>query len=180
MTTYADDFTFIAGVYSQHWGGRGKGEPSILFIFGEVGRLKATGHCSPEIQCDTVHLGHPSVPTPPSSANQWQGDLIEQMILGVMLDSGYLLPLRPSCPQIIVSRPQQALWALNVMKALAGLNRGFTTKTLVATYKAIVGPILPSGLPKCPQHHSHLVYPSVLNATPIWFTQVSSPHQGKI
>ena len=42
------------------------------------------------------------------------------------------------------------------MKALAGSNWGFTIKTLVATYKAIVRPILnyalPSGSPKCPHH----------------------------
>ena len=41
-------------------------------------------------------------------------------------------------------------------KSLAGSNWGLTTKTLVATYKAIVRPSLttpiPSGSPKCPQH----------------------------
>ena len=45
------------------------------------------------------------------------------------------------------------------MKALAGSNWGLTTETLVATYKAIVHPI---------------------SADPIWFTQVSSSHLGKL
>ena len=56
---------------------------------------------------------------------------------------------------------ERALRALNVMKALAGLNRGFMTETLVATYKAIVRPILNY-------------------AAPIWFTQVSSSHLVKL
>ena len=45
------------GLCSQHRGGQGEGIPT-LFFFGEVGRWKATGHCSPEIQHDTVHLRH--------------------------------------------------------------------------------------------------------------------------
>ena len=47
------------------------------------------------------------------------------------------------------------------MKALSGSTRGFTTETLVATYKAIVRPILNY-------------------AASIWFTQVSSSHLGKL
>ena len=55
---------------------------------------------------------------------------------------------------------ERASRALNVMKALAGSSWGFTTETLVATYKAIVHPIL---------HYT----------SPIWFTQVSSTHVDK-
>ena len=51
--------------------------------------------------------------------------------------------------------------ALNVMKALAGFSWGFTTETLVATYKAIVRPIL---------NYS----------TSILYTQLSSPHLDKL
>ena len=47
--------------------------------------------------------------------------------------------------------------AFNVMKALVGSSWGFSTETLVTTYKAIVRPILNY-------------------AAPIWFTQVSSTH----
>ena len=49
----------------------------------------------------------------------------------------------------------------NVIKALAGLNWGFTTETLVTTYKAIVRLI-------------------INYAAPIWFTQVSSSNLGKL
>ena len=56
---------------------------------------------------------------------------------------------------------ERASRALNIMKALAGLSWGFTTETLVATYKAIVR--------------------TILNYTaPIWFTQVSSSHLVKL
>ena len=47
------------------------------------------------------------------------------------------------------------------MKALAGSNWGFTTEIMVASYKAIVRPILSY-------------------ATPNWFTQVSSSQLGKL
>ena len=56
---------------------------------------------------------------------------------------------------------ERASSALNVIKALAGSNWGFTTKTLVATYKASVRLILNY-------------------ASPIWFTQVSSSRLGKL
>ena len=58
----------IEVVHPQHRGGRGESEPILLF--GEVDRWKATDHCSPEIHCDSVHLGHPPVPAPLSSANR--------------------------------------------------------------------------------------------------------------
>ena len=56
---------------------------------------------------------------------------------------------------------ERASRALNVMKALAGSSWCFTTLTLVATYKAIVCPI-------------------INYAAPIWFTQVSSSHLDKL
>ena len=68
-------------------------------------------------------------------------------ILGVTLDTHFtFVPHAPNCVE-------WASRALNVMKALAGPNRGFTTET----YKAIVRPILnyappPSGSPKGPHH----------------------------
>ena len=56
---------------------------------------------------------------------------------------------------------ERASRALNAMKALAGSSWGFTTETLVATYKAIVHPMLNY-------------------AAPIWFTQISSTHLDKL
>ena len=67
-----------AGLCSKHRGGRGEGRPTMFFFSGEVGRGQATGHCSPEILRDTVHLWHSPVPTPPSYANRWHGGPVEQ------------------------------------------------------------------------------------------------------
>ena len=76
-------------------------------------------------------------------------------ILGVTLDTYFTFgPLVRDCAK-------RALRALNVMKALAGSSWDFTTEMLVATYKAIVRPILNY-------------------AAPIWFTQISSTHLDKL
>ena len=76
-------------------------------------------------------------------------------ILGVTLDTHFTFaPHARDCVE-------RASRALKVMKATAGSNWGFTTETLVATYKAIVRPILNY-------------------AAPIWFTQVSSSHLDKL
>ena len=76
-------------------------------------------------------------------------------ILGVTLDTHFTFaPHARDCVE-------RASRALKVMKATAGSNWGFTTETLVATYKAIVRPILN--------------YPA-----PIWFTQLPSSHLYKL
>ena len=76
-------------------------------------------------------------------------------ILGVTLDTHFTFaPHAHDCVE-------RASRALKVMKATAGSNWGFTTETLVATYKAIVRLILNY-------------------AAPIWFTQVPSSHLDKI
>ena len=76
-------------------------------------------------------------------------------ILGVMLDT--LFTFGPHACDCV----KRVLRALNVMKALAGSSRGFKTETSVATYKAIVRPILNY-------------------AAPICFTQISSTHLDKL
>ena len=76
-------------------------------------------------------------------------------ILGVTLDTHFTFgPHTCNCIE-------RASRAFNVMKALIGWSWGFTTKTLVATCKAIVRPILNY-------------------AAPIRFTQVSSSHLDKL
>ena len=65
--------------------------------------------------------------------------------------------LQPSCSLLC----QASLKGSQRHESPAGLSWGFTTKTLVATYRAILRPILNY-------------------ATPIWFTQVSSTHLGKL
>ena len=70
--------------------------------------------------------------------------------------AGHPLLLRPYARDCAERAPR----ALNVMKALAVSNWGFTTETLVATYKAIVRPILNY-------------------AAPIWCTKLSSSHLDK-
>ena len=62
----------VAGLYFKHRGGRGEGEPTLLFL-GEVGRWETTGHCSLEIQRDTVHFGYPPLLAPPTSENWRRG-----------------------------------------------------------------------------------------------------------
>ena len=75
-------------------------------------------------------------------------------ILGVMLDTHSTFgPHASDCVEL-------ALRALNVMKALSG-SSWVATKTLVATYKAIVRPMLNY-------------------AAPIWFTHVSLTHLDKL
>ena len=76
-------------------------------------------------------------------------------ILGVTLDTH--ITFGPHARDCV----ERASRTLNVMKALAGSSWGFATETLVATYKAIVHPILNY-------------------AAPIWFTQVSSTHLDKL
>ena len=77
-----------AGLCSQHRGGRGK--PTML-LFDQVGRWQATGHCSLEIQRDTVHFWHPPVLTLPSSANWWWCGLLNRTpkILSFVLDTHF-------------------------------------------------------------------------------------------
>ena len=99
-----------------------------------------------------------SLPTPTSPDSTLKCKLVTwwlrwtepPKILGVTLDTHFTFgPYARDCVE-------QALRVLNVMKALADLNWVFMTKTLVATFKAIVSPILnyalPSGSPKFPQH----------------------------
>ena len=151
-----------AGLCSKHCGGRGKGKPTIFFS-GEVGRWQATDYCSPEIQRDTDHLwGSDMIVTSTSpdstlrceSVTRWPRwtELIKSWVS--RWHAGHLLHLRPSRPRLCLKRASKALIA---MKALAGSNWGYTTKTLVATYKFI------------------MLY--IINyATPNWFTQVTSSH----
>ena len=142
-----------AGLYSQHRGGRVESKP-IMFVSGEVGRWQASGHCFPEIQRDTVYLWHPPVPTPPSGSNRWCDNPIEHNPYNPGCYAGHPLHLRPSGPRLC----RAGFEPLNVMKALAGSNWGFTAESFVATYKD-----------------------TILNsAAPIWFTQVSSSHLGKL
>ena len=77
-----------AGLCSQRRGGRGK--PTML-LFDQVGRWQATGHCSLEIQRDTVHFWHPPVLTLPSSANWRCGGPLNRThkILSVVLDTRF-------------------------------------------------------------------------------------------
>ena len=76
-------------------------------------------------------------------------------ILGVTLDTHFTFgPHTRDCVE-------RASKALNITKALAWSSWGFTTETLVATYKAIVCPIL---------NYAAL----------IWFTQISSSHLDKL
>ena len=134
----------VTGLYSQHRGGWGK---PTLFYLGEVGWWETTGHCSPEIQCDTAHLGYPPVLAPPTSANcRWSGHA-EQNPQFSGSHAGHPLHLWPSCPWLCRAshevpqchgNPSWSSW-------------GFTSETLVATYKAIVRLILSY-------------------AAPIWFT----------
>ena len=152
MTSYVGDFTLLASA------------PSIV-----EAEVRADQLCStlvrwadgkqlamdPQISSVTLHTSdthqsrlHPQVRI---------GDAVTPLnrtpkILGVTLDT--LFTFDPHTRNCV----ERASRALNVMEALAGSSWGFTTETLVATYKAIVRPIL--------------------NYTvPIWFTQVSSSSQ---
>ena len=49
-----------------------------MFYFEEVDIWETTGHCSPEIHRDTVHLRYPPVLVPPTSANQRRGGPVQQ------------------------------------------------------------------------------------------------------
>ena len=105
----------------------------------------------PEIQYDPVLLGYPLVSAPSSSANRGRGGPVDRThkILGVMLDTHFTFgPHARDCVK-------RASRALNIMKALPGSSWGFTTETLVATYNAIVRPILIHATPS--------VHQSVLN-----------------
>ena len=139
--------TSLAGHCSQHCEGRGKSQPTVRYS-GEMGLWEATGHCPPEIQRDPVHIRYPPVPTPPPGAYQWRLSRTLK-ILGVTLDTHFTFgPNARDCVKRVSRAP-------NVMKALTGSSWGFTTETLVATYKAIVRPILnymlpPSGSLKYP------------------------------
>ena len=76
-------------------------------------------------------------------------------ILGVTLDTHFTFG--PHTRDCVLRTSRE----LNVIKALAGSSWDFTTEALVATYKAIVRPILNY-------------------AASIWFTQVSSTHLDKL
>ena len=147
MTSYTNNFPLLASV------------PSIV-----EGDAKAKLLCPtlvtpppPEIQRHSVHFGHPPVLSPPTSVNRRRGGSAEQNHKNPKCHVGHPLHLRPHA-RVCVERVTRAL---NVMKALAGLSWGFTTETLVATYKSIVGFIMKY-------------------ASPIWFTQVSSTHIDKL
>ena len=146
-----------AGLYSQHRGVWSEGKPTMFFS-DEVGRWQTTGysllprnpvvHCSPQTLQSRLH---------PQVRNC---DVVAPLnrtlkILGVTLDTHFIFG--PHARYFV----EWASKALNIMKDLAGANWGFMTKTLVATYKAIVRPIL---------NYAAL----------IWFTQVSSSHLGKL
>ena len=76
-------------------------------------------------------------------------------IMGITLDTHFAFgPHALDCVE-------RASRAFNIMKALSVSSWGYTSETLVATYKAIVRPILNY-------------------AAPIWFTQISSSHLDKL
>ena len=127
----------VAGLCSLQRGGWG--EP--MFYLCEVSRWETTGHCSPEIQSGSVHLGYPPALALLTCANQRRGGPAEQNPYNPGCHAGHSLHLRPSCscgegPQC----HENPSW-------------NFSTKTLVATCKAIVRPILNY-------------------AAPIWFTSL--------
>ena len=145
MTSYADNFTLLA--YA----------PSILEAEARANQL-----CSSLVRWTD---GKQLAIAPQKSrvtmftSHTLQSRLHPQVrilkILGVTLDIHFTFG---SHARDCVERASRAL---NVMKGEGRSNWGFTTETLVATYKAIVRPIL-------------------YYAVPIWFTQVSSTHLRKL
>ena len=149
MTSYADDFTLLASA------------PSIVEAEARANQL-----CSSLVRCAdgkqlAITLQKSSVTL--STSDTHQSRLHPQVRIGEVV-----VPLNwtPKIPSVTLDNyfifgthacncVERASKALKVTKALAGSNWGFTTETLVATYKAIVSSILEY-------------------AFPIWFTQVSS------
>ena len=130
-----------------------------MLLFGEVSRWQATAIA---LQKSSVTLFTPDTHQSRLHPQMKIGDAVAPLnrtpkILGVTLDTHFTFgPHARDCVE-------RASRALKVMKALAGSNWRFTTKTLVATksYKAIVRPILNY-------------------AAPIWFTKLPSSHLDKL
>ena len=155
MTSYADDFTLLASAPSiVEAEARANQLCAILVRWANGKQLDITlpKSCVTLFKSDT----HQSRLLPQVRI----GDAVAPLnrtpkILGVTLNTH--LTFGPHARDCV----EQASRALNVMKTLAGSSWGFTTETLVATYKAIVRPILNY-------------------AEPNWFTQVSSSHLDKL
>ena len=112
----------------------------------------------------TMQASVPSIVETEARANQlcfllWGGQIASNWPLLPRNIAWHCSSLTPNSPNSTL-RCKRASRALNVMKTLAGLNWCFMTETLVATYKAIVRPILnyalPSGSSKCPSHLAKL------------------------
>ena len=147
MTFYADDFTLLASAPSIEAEARANQLCGILVRWANGKQLAiAPQKSSVTLFTSDTHQSrlHPQVRIDDAA------DPLNRTfkILGVTLDTHFTFsPHAHDCDE-------RALRALNVMKALAGSSWGFTTETLVATYKAIMHPILNY-------------------AAPIWFTQVT-------
>ena len=155
MTSYADDFTLLASAPSIVEAEASANQLCTILLRWADGKQLAIAPKKSSVTLFTsdTHQSrlHPQVRI---------GDAVAPLnrtpkIRGVTLDTLFTFgPHALDC----VERDSRAL---NVMKALAGSSWGFTTKTLLATYKAIVRPIL--------NYAAH-----------IWFTQISSTYLDKL
>ena len=123
-----------------------------MFHTGEVGQWQATGHCSPEIQRDTVHIRHLPVQTPPSSANQRRSGSVEQKPKHPGCHARHPLHLRPSCPRLC----QAGFEGPQCCESLSWVELGLHDQNIGCH---IQGHHAPHPQLRCPR----LVHPNILN-----------------
>ena len=141
MTSYADDFALLASVSSLV-----EAEARVNQLCSSLVRWADGKQLAIAPQKSSVTLftsdTHQSDSTPQERIGDAGAPLNRTLkILGVTLDTHFTFGRHAS------DCVERASRALNVMKALAGLNWGFTTETLVAIYKATKD----TGSPQCPQ-----------------------------